>query len=188
MTRPEFAGCIAFITAATGKQLSDDALEVYFQLLGDLPLSVFQVSCERVVLEHKWATFPTVAELREAAAETMQGSVKQMSAAEAWDLAWDSAKRIDLEIEGSLQRATKDMPPLVLEAMKAFGIPPLVYGKDPVGVIRGQFMNIFEQLAARERRQSLLPKRVLDAIANKGCPRLGDVVKGIGRMPEESLP
>jgi len=118
-------------------------------------------------MEHKWATFPSIAELREAAAETQRGTVKELSPAEAWAIAWRIAANTDPEIDGSFARASKDAPPLVLEAIRAFGLLDLCYGKEPVGVIRGQFLRVFEQLAARERRRALLPAALTQAIEQR---------------------
>jgi len=180
MTRTEFARVMTFITAAIGKPLAVESLEVYYELLGDLPLDALQASAKRVVLEHKWATFPSVAELREAASETMRGQVKELSSAEAWDMAWRAACSIDLDMVGPYQSGDKlyssqaeymleAIQPLVLEVMHAYSLPALCYGKEPVGVIRGQFMRIFEQLAARDRRTALLPASLVNDIGRIGC-------------------
>ena len=74
------------------------------------------------------------------------------------------------------------MPPLVVEAMRAFGIPALCYGKEPVTVVRAQFAKIFEQLAARERRLRLMPPAMRSEIAAMAAP----VIKMIGVIPEDT--
>lgn len=182
MSRVDFGKIMAFITAAIGKPLSDEALVVYYELLGDLPVDVLQTAAKRVCLEHKWANFPTVAELREAAAETMRGAVKELSAAEVWDRAWSLVRSIDLEVPHTVE-VLKNQPPIVQESIKAFGLPALVYGKEPVGVIRGQFIKIVEQLQARDRRNALLPASVKQSIAAIGNrPEVGR----IGLMPTET--
>src|SRR5262249_5871634 len=122
MTRPEFLAVIGYVAAGIGKALPAESLEVYFDCLGDLPLDVLKLAAKRVVLEHRWATFPTVAELRAAAAETMQGQVAELSPAEAWAIAWRVVGSTDPEVEGSFQRASKGVPPLVVEAIRAFGL------------------------------------------------------------------
>lgn len=171
MTKAEFLPVMAYIAAAIGKPFAREASEVYFDLLGDLPLDVLKVTAKRVVVEHKWASFPTVAELREAAAETMRGEVKALSPAEAWKLAWDAACRIDPEVSGSFERETKNLPPLVVEAMVTFGVNALCYGKEPVGVIRGQFLKVVEQLQVRDRRHAMLPAPVKQAVRAIGSQR-----------------
>lgn len=186
MTTSEFAAVMGFLESACGKPLPPKALDVYFELLGDLPVDVLRLSAQRVALEHPWANFPSIAELRAAAAEIVRGLVKEVSPAESWELAWRAAGRIDLEIDGSADRAMNGLPEIVQEAMRAYSIPSLVYGKDPVGVIRGQFLKIFEQLAARDRRIALLPAAMKKKIVETGDrpPVIQKVLDQIGVIGE----
>lgn len=164
MTRPEFLRVILYLEAGMGLKLPDARQEVYFDTLGDLPLEALQLAAQRVLLEHRWSTFPTIAELREAAVQATHGRVKEITAAEAWDMAWRAVGRIDPEIDGSIDRACKGLPPIVVEAMKGLGIVDLCYGKEPVGVLRGQFLKMFEQLSARDRSLALLPADTRQAL------------------------
>lgn len=192
MTKSEFLAIMAFIEAGIGRGLDPPAegqfvgpVDVYFEMLGDLPAHVFQIAAKRVVLDHPWKTFPSVAELRQAAAQTMAPQL-ELSAAEAWKLAWQAACGIDLEIDGSLARRTRDLPPLVLEAMTAYGIPDLCYGKESMGVVRAQFTKIYEQLLARDRKLALLPAVVKREIAQVGAGKLAaPVVKAIGQIGKD---
>ncbi len=184
MTRHEFVSCMAYLAAGIGKSVSAETAEVYWSLLGDLPPAALQTATQRVLLEHRWSTFPSVAELREAAAETLRGIVSDLTAAEAWALVWKTAGRIDPESEGSIERQIAKLPPLVREAMQTFGIPSLCYGREPVGVIRGQFMKVFDQLAAREKRLATLPdsiKRDVKAIGERQ-PAIAGTIGSIGRI------
>jgi hypothetical protein len=185
MTHDDFVRVIAYLTAGCGKELSDAAIEVYFDLLRDLPSDIFQNAAQRVLLEHRWATFPSIAELREAASATARGIVSELSSAEAWELAWKAAAKIDLEVPGRTEHACKSLPPIVVAAMKAFGIPALCYGKEPIGVVRAQFMKTYEQLASRDRRQSLLPERVTQEIVSR-APAITAFADRIGRVSEQA--
>ena len=175
---------MAYIATAINKPLSADAAEIYFELLGDLPADVLKVAAKRVLLEHPWSTFPSVAELRQAASETLRGSLTDLSASEAWAQAWKAVGRIDLDISGSAERALAKLPPLVVEAMRTMSIPAMVNGKEPVGVIRGQFLKVYEQLAAREKRLALLPGPVKQSIAAIGevRPEAQKVIADLGRI------
>lgn len=165
MTRDEFARVIAVLSLGTGKELKRDAQEVYYELLGDLDADVFALAAKRVLLSHRWATFPTIAELREAAADTIAGQVAELSPAEAWELADRAARKIDPEVSGSADRHLAGLPPLVVEAIHTFGLPALCCSKSPVAVDRAQFVKIYEQLAARDRRLALLPASMRRQIA-----------------------
>lgn len=181
MDRIEFAKIMAYLSAGCGKPMPAEAAEVYFDILGELPAEVLKTAAKRVVLEHPWATFPSIAELRAAAVDTMRGVICELSPAECWDLAWGAASRIDLELPYTIEKFTKDLPPIVLECMHTFGIPALVYGKEPVGVVRGQFMKIAEQLLARDRREALLPPSVKREIAAQRPPAVAGVIGLIGQ-------
>lgn len=189
MTRAEFLKVAVYIEVGIGKALTADAKDVYFDCLGDLSAEVMALAAKRVLMEHKWANFPSIAELREAAAETQRGQVKELSPAEAWAIAWKIAASTDPEVDGSFARAAKNAPPLVLEAVRAFGLLDLCYSKDPIGVMRGQFLKIFEQLAARDRRRALLPATLTKAIEEHPDRRVAPVRKalaGIGMSVNET--
>lgn len=182
MTRSEFAQVMGYIGTACGKPLSADGHEVYFDLLGDLAFDVLQTAARRVLLEHRWASFPSVAELRAAAVETAAGQVSELSEGEAWALAWRIAADTDPEVQGNFERACQraKAPPLVVRAITIFGLNDLCYGKEPVAVLRGQFLKVFGQLQGRERRAALLPAAVKAAIVERSeRPAVAGQVKAL---------
>lgn len=179
MTRDQFLQVDAYLTCATNKVLTREAKEVYYDLLGDLDADVFRLAAKQVALSHVWATYPSAAELRQAAATITQGCVKRLSAAEAWKIAWDAASEIDLDMHGEhvgrdgktypTQAASvlARVPKLVLEAMQTYGLPSLCVTSD-VGIARAQFMRIWDQLAERDAAKALLPPDLVKAI--EGTP------------------
>lgn len=172
---------MAYLTAAIGKSLTPDAVEVYFDLLGDLPPAVLLIAVKRVALSHRWATFPTVAELREAAAETMQGKAAVLSAGEAWGMAWRAACKYDPSKSGphyaggklhnsQLDFLCEGLPPLVVDAWRAFGFAALA-NADPA-FARKEFEAIYDGLVANEKRRAILPASVAKAIESIGAKAL----------------
>jgi hypothetical protein len=182
MTKDEFIKVIAWLDVAVGVPIANEdesrkiRLDVYFECLGDLPVDVFKIAAKRVAVAHPWKTFPSVAELRQAAAETLQGHVASMSGGEAWQLAWSAVARIDPEVEGSTARACHGLPPLVIEAMRNFGIVALCQANP--NFARTQFIEIFESLVARESKHALLPASVKKAIG-QAAKELPSSVKAI---------
>lgn len=168
MTNIECARVLAYLEAGCGKSLTAESKVVYFELLGDLSFEVGMIAARRVLAEHRWHSFPTIAEFREAAVATMRGEVMELSESEAWSLAWRIAQRTDPELSGSFDRACRlvNAPPIVIEAIQTFGLLNLCYGKEPVGVIRGQFLKVFGQLAARQRRLALMPPSVAASLSS----------------------
>jgi hypothetical protein len=167
VTKADFGLAMAYIAEGCpgAKPLSRNGMEVYFDCLSDLPLAAIQVAAKRAVLEHKYATFPPVALLRSFATEAVAGV--EMTAGEAWKLAWRAIGRIDLEVPGQLERETKNLPVLVLNAMECFGIPTLI-AAEKVEVARAQFMRIYSDLAAREHQAKILPASLRAAIEKIG--------------------
>jgi hypothetical protein len=181
---------MTWLSVAIGKPIAASELEMgprleaYLELLGDLPFDVFRIATRRVAVAHPWATFPSIAELRQAAADTLQGNVKAMSGGEAWQLAWRAAAKIDPEVEGSTTRACKDLPSLVVEAMKSFGIVALC-NADP-NFARPQFIKIFESVAERDNRHALLPRSVKKAIDHQAKVLPARMMAIAGRIGVES--
>ncbi len=181
MTLAEFTSIMAYLELGCGRPLSPKAAEVYFDLLGDLPFPVLKAAAQRVILEHPWNTFPSIAELRKASADTFQGHWTYLSPGEAWKLAWNAVCRIDPEQAGSAARACERLPPLVRKALETFGVVQLCCAKPEFA--RPQFMKIYEHLSAREQRQALLPaalKREIAAIGNAPPAALTMAIESIG--------
>jgi hypothetical protein len=185
MTRQEFGVIYAYIAAGIGKALTDPQIEVYFDCLRDLSYEAVAVAGKRVLMSHRWANFPSIAELREAATATARGTIAELSPAEAWGMAWAAIAKIDPDVAGSFDRHTKNLPALVVRSMINFGVRDLCCGREPVAVIRGQFMKTYEQLARGEHHAALLPAAVKNAIAGigrelptKAAPILESIGKG----------
>lgn len=187
MTVDEFCKEITWLECAIGQPISKGEdkekaarMLCYFELLGDLSADVMHVAVRRVASEHVWATFPSIAELRAAAAETVQGVTKGLSASEAWGLAWESVGRqydpghvgawtakdksgVFRTFDSQLAWLLDGLPPLVVEAIKDFGFAALA-DADP-NFARPQFLKIYEALAAREQRLLILGPTVQKRIA-----------------------
>lgn len=180
MTNVEFAEVIAYIASGTGKALAVESQVVYWDLLGDLPVDIFWTAARRVLVEHKWASFPSVAELRHAAVESAQGITSELSTAKAWELAWKAVGGIDLDVDGSKERAFSKLPKLVAEAISAMGLAAMIGNKkEPVSVLRAQFRDIYEQILAATRRKALFPPAVHAALEGTRQSLTGPKAKAI---------
>jgi hypothetical protein len=220
MTQNEFGTVISVLQAgcAAAKRLSEESLDVYFHLLGDLPVDVFRAAALRVLLQHPWSTFPSIAELRQAASEIMRQVVVELQPVEAWEMAYRAARSLDPELiwrpwmrrnpktgqmrqyPSQFEAVTAGYPPIVIAAMRAFGVTSLCSSKEPLGVIRAQFMRAYEQLVERDQRVALLPEALKTIIASIGVERKEagriaqqceapplKVVSAIGAMPDVAI-
>lgn len=181
MIRLEFMQGIHLLKTAIGKEPKPEQVEVYWQVLQELPGGCFRAGCLKVLAEHVWNTFPSIAELFQAARHF--AAPTGLTAAEAFAIAQKAATLIDPELTGphrvkvggewreysSQAEYVFDrlkVPPAVRKAIETFGVEALCSTTEPIGVTRAQFAKTFDQLTDRERRQSELPgivRQVLEA-------------------------
>lgn len=163
MTRLEFGMAMNYLAEAVDVQLPAQRCEVYFDLLGDLDFEVIQMAVKKAVLSHPWRTFPSVAELRQAAVDILTGHLGILTSLEAWGAAWDAVKRIDLEIPHTIKNLDK-LDDLTRRCVLAFGVPDMTSGKSSVEWMRKNFMCAYEQMAQHEMAKTLLPLSLVKSI------------------------
>jgi hypothetical protein len=188
MTREQFSEIMAYLGAGIQKPISPSSLGVYFDLLGDMSYEIGKLAVRRVLLEHRWATFPSVAELQEAAKASEKGQITELSAVEAWEMAWRAIGNIDPDVDGSIQRSMVKLPKLVAATIQAMGVNNLCYGQEPVAVIRAQFVKAYETLAARDKRASLFTPAMLNDLGTirmriESTTPAQKIIAAIGAMP-----
>lgn len=159
MTDEEFVQGMTYLEGAYGKPLSDATYHVYSDLLKDLPADAFLAGVKRVALEHRYATFPPVGMIREAALEAVSGP--QLSGPEAWEIAIQAVRLYGWN-QG--REALAKMPATVARAVECFGWSHLCDSTEPE-ITRAQFLRTYETLAVRERREALYPPVVKKLIA-----------------------
>ena len=69
MSREQFAGVLRYLAAGTCRAFTEDQAEVYYELLGDLPLEALQLATKQALLEWVHPSIPPVALLRRHALE-----------------------------------------------------------------------------------------------------------------------
>lgn len=169
-SKNDFVKIMAYITAGTQKSLSVEGINVYFDLLGDLPLEALSIAAKRAVLEHKYATFPSVAMLREFATDAKNGEVKSMTGMEAWGIAVKACGNCDIEVPGSVDRAFAKVPPMVTQAVNLFGFMAIYnLPSSAIETARAQFIKTFDSIASREQKTSLLPESIRQQLAAIGA-------------------
>lgn len=130
--------------------------------LADMPYHVAEKALIKVLSTSKF--FPTVAEIREAAAELTQP--RTLDAMEAWNLIVQAIRRhgyIDQE------KAMESLPPDVREMARRFGWRELCLNTNP-DTLRAQFRMAWETQSKRIREYNVLPneiKSLIDGLADK---------------------
>jgi hypothetical protein len=188
LTKTEFVKVMLYISSGIQKPISDATLEVYWDLLGDLPLEALQTAARRVMLAHPWSMFLSIAELREAAITTLRGNIRELTAGEAWAVAWKVVSNTDPEVEGSFDRACQRYKAsrIVVDTILRMGLVALCGSSSPVDVIRGQFTRAFDGIAAAEKAAALLPEKVKSSVREIGSSHdnlVRQLVPAIGEKP-----
>lgn len=175
MTIEEFAVIAATLQAgAPEKRLPKATLDLWFELLGDLPARVVLGAVKAHYATSEYPTLPAIGAVRKAAVALMHPAIP--TAAEAWG-----------QVEHEMRRVgwvgKPDLSPLTARVVKAIGWQRLCASEDP-GVERGQFLKMYDQMAQRDEHDAVLPdglkpgamapalpegiRRGLDAIGNGG--------------------
>jgi len=150
MTKGEVAKLLAVLAASYPKfEVDDLKVQVWHEMLGDLDYATANMAVKKLILENTFP--PSIAEVRIAAAEIMNPDV--MTAAEAWGEVERAVRTY-----GSYQEteALASLPPRVAKVVRLIGWREICLNEEP-GVVRGQFLKMYQQVQERDRREMLLP-------------------------------
>ena len=129
---------------------------LYERLLADLPDEALRTAALRHIATSKW--FPTVAELRTAAAEIVNPSSAEQTAIEAWGDVVDTFSSGECYAGENLIKAPVFNNPLTARSVTALGGWVHLCHSDNEPADRARFIQVFEQLQARERSERILPR------------------------------
>jgi len=153
MTQAEAAKLLAVVAAAYASfDVDETKVQVWRELLGDLDLDLVSTAVRRHIAASKWA--PTVAEIREEA--TRLSHPEQMTAGEAWGAVHEAVQRYGYY---QPQESLESLPPLVAQAARQIGWSEICLETN-VGVLRGQFMKVYQAMREREEREEVLPANI----------------------------
>lgn len=124
--------------------------------LSDIPYDIAEKALIKVLATSKF--FPTIAEIREAAADITQP--RTMDAIEAWGLVIKAIRRYGSHRESE---AIASLPEDVAQMVKRFGWRELCLNENP-DTLRAQFRMAWETQSKRENDMRLLPTDIKNAI------------------------
>lgn len=131
--------------------------ELWARMLSDVPYEVAEKALMKVLATARY--FPTVAEMREAAAQITNPALPS------WVEAWgEVAKAVRVYGWPRPAEALASLSPLARRVAEAIGWEALCASEEP-DVIRGQFRRMYEDLAGRQEADQVLPPAVKQEIA-----------------------
>lgn len=137
---------------------TQDAFNIWFELLKDLPYEVANAAVQQHMLTNKFA--PTIAEIREQAANVVNGP--QKDAGQAWA---DVKKAVNNFGYYNPAKGLASLDPLTRQAAERFGFRELCDMQiDDNNIARAQFIRIYNDLANREREDAKIPAHIRDRL------------------------
>ena len=154
----DFLKVMAVLQAGTQKTASPQTIKVYHRCLSDLSFDVLLRAAELSLMEHEYATIPSIALLRRLATEQ---PTNRLTALEALDLARRAINHAGGSYASADQRqaALNHIPSEVAECLRAFGWDRICDSDQPE-VLNGQWRRQWEESQARGERQRLIPPRL----------------------------
>ena len=177
----EFAKVMAVLEAGTGKVATEKQNEVYYDLLGDLPLSALQAAAKRALLAHNYPTIPPVGMLRAFAMELVDGL--PASHGDAFDMVLTAVRRFGCYDE---KAGMESLDPACRRGVRAMGGWQAVC-ESPIedrATLRAQFRMAYDQIADRETTLRNLPESIRPAerLGGTAARIVEDVARAMKRI------
>lgn len=143
---------------------NEQALELWFKQLQDIPYNVAEVTLNKWVAINKWS--PTIADIRVGATEIVEGGAKE------WGDAWQEVLRA-INKYGSYreQEALESLDDVTRQAVKRLGFKNICMSEE-LQVDRANFRMIYEQEQERKKQDAQLPPKLKELIEGIAKPLL----------------
>ena len=153
MTKKEFATfAMALKTYYPRENLlpNDQAMDLWFEQLQDIPYMVAETGLRKWVSLNKWS--PSIADIREMATSISFGELPD------WGEAWEEVCKA-IRQYGSYRAvdALESLSPLARKATERMGFRNLCMSENP-SADRANFRMVYETLAEREKKNAQLPE------------------------------
>ena len=166
MDRKEFAAFVMAIRTYYPRENilpNQQALELWYRELQDIPAPVAEASLRKWVAINKWS--PSIAEIREMTVNITEG--EELTWGESWERAVKAIRKY-----GSYnpREALDSLDPLTRRCVESLGFRELCVSENPMAD-RANFRMVFETLAKREKteKQLALPLReIIDTLRLEG--------------------
>lgn len=154
MTKQEFATlAMAIRTYYPKEQIlpNQQAMELWYRELQDIPADVAEAALRKWVATNKWS--PSIAELRETAAEVRHGEIPDWG--EGWEQVLTAIRRFGSYRE---REALDSLDPMTRTCVQRLGFRNICMSEN-ISTDRANFRMMYESLAEREqtRQQMALP-------------------------------
>lgn len=161
MNKVEFAKFAMALKTFYAKETTllpnDQALDLWYGQLKDLPYEVAEAVLQRWVATNKWS--PSIADIREAAASITLGDAPDWG--DAWESVMMAIRRFGMYQEAE---ALASLDEMTRTAVKRLGFRNICVS-DNITADRANFRTIYEQLAERKKRERQMPVPLQELIS-----------------------
>ena len=188
MTKQEFGQFAAALRTYYSRENilpNEQAMELWYRQLGDIPYTAAVAILDRWVATNKWS--PSIADIRDSMAEIQNGGPTD-DWGEAWDQAMTAIRRFGSYDEDG---ALASLPPLTRETVRRIGYKSLCWSENQVAD-RANFRQVYEILSKRKVETDKIPLPVRETLkaltASFAKPVDNNTQKAIssGREPPET--
>ena len=161
MTKQEFATfAMALKTYYPREALlpNQQAMELWFRELCDIPFGVAEMALRKWVSTNKWS--PSIADIREMTSGIVNG--EPMSWGESWEKALNSVRKYGSYNKGA---ALESLDPITRKCVESMGYTELCMSEN-IMVERAHYQKIFEVYSKRERDVQRMAAPLLEAISH----------------------
>lgn len=135
---------------------NSEAMCLWYEALQDIPYEVASLSLRRWVSTNRWS--PTIADIREMAAEVKAGPKKD------WSEGWEQViKSISKYGSYRQEEAIESLDEITRECVKRIGYYNICTSEN-IAADRANFRKIYEQLSERKHTEAQIPDKLLQMI------------------------
>lgn len=144
---------------------NNQALELWFQQLKDIPYEVAELALNKWVATNKWS--PSIAEIRETAAEIVNG--KQPDWGEGWEQVLRAIRQFGSYRVGE---ALESLDGITRQCVERIGFREICASEN-ISVERANFRMLYEQLLERKKIDNQMPVTLAALIEGINTKQIG---------------
>lgn len=136
---------------------NQQAMELWFRELCDIPFNVAEMALRKWVATNKWS--PSIADIREMTSGIVNGD--PLTWGESWEKALNAVRRFGSYNKGA---ALDSLDPITRKCVESIGYMELCMSEN-IMVERAHFQKVFEVYAKREKTNKQIAAPLLEAIS-----------------------
>ncbi len=155
-------------------KITKPTITAYVEALADLPDESLELSCKKCLATLKY--FPTVAELRSAAAEIQIGTSHFPPALEAWGQMWKEINDSPYHPDANPGELPKLSNAIAARCLKAMGLRYLYCSENGMSD-RAQFIKLYDSYVERAKEDAVLPPALKSPENNPALESMANLTK-----------